>query len=137
MSSALQAVVEHGLCDEARQHASAALLALSDKQMTHSEDSRKHVMLSYQWTYQATLQRTNESLIARGYATWFDLTHMKGVRFCSLQSSCSVLLDAAFASVCARVFSRSEASTRMCVCLTHYLDVHSANLCEQAAQWTL
>ena len=22
--------------------------------------------------------RTNESLIARGYATWFDLTNMKG-----------------------------------------------------------
>ena len=24
------------------------------------------------------MTRTNESLIARGYATWFDLTNMKG-----------------------------------------------------------
>ena len=31
-----------------------------------------------QWNVQATIQRTNESLIARGYATWFDLTNMKG-----------------------------------------------------------
>ena len=31
-----------------------------------------------QWDAQATMTRTNESLIARGYATWFDLTNMKG-----------------------------------------------------------
>ena len=31
-----------------------------------------------QWNFQAAIQRTNESLIARGYATWFDLTNMKG-----------------------------------------------------------
>ena len=31
-----------------------------------------------QWSFQAAIQRTNESLIARGYATWFDLTNMKG-----------------------------------------------------------
>ena len=31
-----------------------------------------------QWNAQATIQRTNESLIARGYVTWFDLTNMKG-----------------------------------------------------------
>ena len=31
-----------------------------------------------QWNYQATIQRLNESLIARGFATWFDLTRMKG-----------------------------------------------------------
>ena len=31
-----------------------------------------------QWSCQATIQRLNESLIARGFATWFDLTHMKG-----------------------------------------------------------
>ena len=35
-------------------------------------------MLSYQWDVQSTLQRLNESLIARGYATWFDLLNMKG-----------------------------------------------------------
>jgi TPP-dependent pyruvate/acetoin dehydrogenase alpha subunit len=27
---------------------------------------------------QATIQRINESLIERGYVTWFDLTNMKG-----------------------------------------------------------
>ena len=31
-----------------------------------------------QWNVQATIQRLNESLIARGYVTWFDLTNMKG-----------------------------------------------------------
>ena len=31
-----------------------------------------------QWNVQATIQRLNESLIARSYVTWFDLTNMKG-----------------------------------------------------------
>ena len=31
-----------------------------------------------QWDVQATIQRLNELLIAHGYATWFDLTNMKG-----------------------------------------------------------
>ena len=31
-----------------------------------------------QWNHQATIHRLNESLIARGYVTWFDLTNMKG-----------------------------------------------------------
>jgi hypothetical protein len=31
-----------------------------------------------QWDAQATIVRVNESLIARGYVTWFDLTNMKG-----------------------------------------------------------
>jgi hypothetical protein len=31
-----------------------------------------------QWDVQATMQRANESLIARGYVTWFDLTNLKG-----------------------------------------------------------
>ena len=33
-----------------------------------------------QWDHQATIKRVNESLIARGYLTWFDLTNMKGAR---------------------------------------------------------
>jgi hypothetical protein len=32
-----------------------------------------------QWDVQATILRVNESLIARGYITWFDLTNMKGI----------------------------------------------------------
>ena len=31
-----------------------------------------------QWDAQGTILRVNESLIARGYVTWFDLTNMKG-----------------------------------------------------------
>jgi hypothetical protein len=32
-----------------------------------------------QWNAQATVMRINESLIERGYVTWFDLTNMKGI----------------------------------------------------------
>ena len=32
-----------------------------------------------QWNSQATVMRINESLIERGYVTWFDLTNMKGI----------------------------------------------------------
>jgi hypothetical protein len=35
-------------------------------------------MLSYQWMYQAIIERLNISLLSRGYLTWFDLTNMKG-----------------------------------------------------------
>ena len=31
-----------------------------------------------QWDVQKTISRINQSLIARGYVTWFDLTDMKG-----------------------------------------------------------
>jgi hypothetical protein len=31
-----------------------------------------------QWDAQPCVKRINESLIARGYVTWFDLTNMKG-----------------------------------------------------------
>ena len=31
-----------------------------------------------QWDAQATVKRINESLIERGFVTWFDLTNMKG-----------------------------------------------------------
>jgi TPP-dependent pyruvate/acetoin dehydrogenase alpha subunit len=41
-------------------------------------DDEKHIMLSYQWDKQATVKRLNDSLIGRGYVTWFDLTNMKG-----------------------------------------------------------
>ena len=35
-------------------------------------------VLADQWDAQATVKRINESLIERGYVTWFDLTNMKG-----------------------------------------------------------
>lgn len=31
-----------------------------------------------QWDAQTIVLRINQSLIDRGYVTWFDLTHMKG-----------------------------------------------------------
>ena len=34
-----------------------------------------------QWDAQSIVQRINESLLSRGYLTWFDLTNMKGVSY--------------------------------------------------------
>ena len=42
-----------------------------------------------QWDVQAAIQRVNDSLIERGYVTWFDLTNMKG-KFVSV-SACLCL----------------------------------------------
>ena len=75
---ALETVAQSALSERARELAAAALLALSDKKLMMVTKGQTHVMLSYQWNVQATIQRTNDSLIARGYATWFDLTNMKG-----------------------------------------------------------
>ena len=46
VSGALRSVAEAGLCEEARQHAESALLALSDRQMHAATEGQKHVMLS-------------------------------------------------------------------------------------------
>jgi hypothetical protein len=75
---ALEAVAEAGLSAEARQFAQAALMSLSDEKMQMRTEGQKHVMLSYQWNHQQTIERLNESLIGRGHLTWFDLTNMKG-----------------------------------------------------------
>eukprot|EP01043_Picozoa_sp_COSAG02_P009571 COSAG02_NODE_327_length_24561_cov_92.867754_10_plen_179_part_00 len=75
---AVEAVMKDGLSQEAKELAAAALAALSDNKLNRVVNGQKHVMLSYQWDVQATVTRANESLIARGYATWFDLTNMKG-----------------------------------------------------------
>ena len=70
---ALEAVAATGLSEQARELAAAALSALSDKKPTMAVEGQKHVMLSYQWDAQATIKRTNQSLIARDYATWFGM----------------------------------------------------------------
>ena len=112
---ALESVAASGLTQAARELASAALSALSDKKLVMAAEGQKHIMLSCelagavvhnpscagggggicstctslmysygyvvhadQWDVQATIKRANESLIARGYVTWFDLTNMKG-----------------------------------------------------------
>ena len=78
MIPALRAVAESGLSAEARELAGAALLALSDKKLEMVTEGQMHIMFSYQWDYQTTAMRINESLITRGYQTWFDLMNMKG-----------------------------------------------------------
>jgi hypothetical protein len=44
-----------------------------------------------QWDVQATMKRINESLIERGYVTWFDLTNMKGI-MSAFAAACVVFL---------------------------------------------
>jgi hypothetical protein len=88
---ALQAVAARGMSKEAQDLAATALLALSDRQPPTGGGSgegagvdgdgprrQKHVMLSYSWEHQTITKRINESLLQRGYLTWFDLTNMKG-----------------------------------------------------------
>ena len=75
---ALRAVAEAGLSAEGRELAGAALFALSDKKLEVATEGQMHVMLSYQWDFQAIVQRINDSLLSRGYVTWYDLTNMKG-----------------------------------------------------------
>eukprot|EP01043_Picozoa_sp_COSAG02_P001352 COSAG02_NODE_28_length_51367_cov_70.053932_40_plen_102_part_00 len=66
---ALQAIVQAPMGEEARQFAEGALLALSGKDLHAVTEGQKHVMLSYQWSYQSVIARVNEALIARGYLT--------------------------------------------------------------------
>ena len=56
-------------------HTPVAFLVHSCTSLMHSYG---YVAYADQWDGQATIQRLNEWLIARGYVTWFDLTNMKG-----------------------------------------------------------
>ena len=75
---ALSTLKDKAWSEEAKICAEGALIALVPPEPLPPPDGEKHVMLSYQWDAQATVKRINDSLIKRGYATWFDLTHMKG-----------------------------------------------------------
>ena len=44
----------------------------------HRTNKLVRICAADQWDVQSTIQRLNESLLAHGYATWFDLTNMKG-----------------------------------------------------------
>lgn len=74
---ALQTVAAEGWEEEGRQHAQAALAALSDRQAdayrVEVDRDQGHVMLSYQWDVQTVVQRIVGELQSRGYRTWFDL----------------------------------------------------------------
>ena len=73
VAEALQQVAVEGWTEEARLHAESALAALKPPE-EHSEPVEggdKHVMVSYQWDVQATVQRIVNELQVRGYRTWF------------------------------------------------------------------
>ena len=57
---------------------SHASLCLSVRSAMSATDSWLNVARADQWDAQPTMIRINESLIERGYITWFDLTNMKG-----------------------------------------------------------
>ena len=50
-----------------------------------------------QWDAQAMISRVNDSLLARGYLTWFDLTNMKG----STMDAMSDAIEGADVMLCA------------------------------------
>lgn len=77
VSVVLETVSTRGMCEQSRNFALAALVTLSGKELDKATGGQKHVMLSYQWDYQATIIRVDKSLQSRGYLTWFDLTNMK------------------------------------------------------------
>ena len=72
------------LTDEAKQYAHGALIAVEGRtrepepQPAGAEESGGHLMVSYQWDVQSTIERIVRSLEARGYDVWFDLDRMKG-----------------------------------------------------------
>ena len=80
VTGALEALRERGMSEEARNFASAALMALRDDELQGRAEGDKHVMLSYQWDAQRVIERLNNLLQSCGYLTWFDLTNMKGER---------------------------------------------------------
>ena len=45
---------------------------------SHRTNKLVRICAADQWDAQPTIQRLNELLLAHGYATWFDLTNMKG-----------------------------------------------------------
>jgi hypothetical protein len=72
------------------------------------------------------MQRVNESLIDRGYVTWFDLTNMKGEYYYSRVLSLTLL---GLCPPCARV--RTYVNVNACVC-----SLNTTQNTKQAVQWT-
>ena len=88
---ALHALAEEGhaaLTPEAKLSAAGAVLAIEGRThepqqpemmaAQHGGASGRHVMVSYQWEVQVTIERLVRSLQARGYLVWFDVDMMKG-----------------------------------------------------------
>jgi hypothetical protein len=85
---ALDELAVKGWTEEARQGASGALFELCPERINHKHAGRTgagdgtepdgHVMISYQWDVQDTIQRLVHSLQERGFRVWFDLNNMSG-----------------------------------------------------------
>jgi hypothetical protein len=84
----LRIVVERPKAKEAHDSARAALSALGlidtgsqTRQAIRDSSavSTKHVMMSYQWSAQATVKRVVHKLKTRAFLIWWDLENMKGV----------------------------------------------------------
>jgi len=82
---ALRALADgQALTEEAKQYAYGAVIAVEGRadepepQPDGAEESGDHLMVSYQWDVQSTIERIVRSLEARGYDVWFDLDRMKG-----------------------------------------------------------
>jgi hypothetical protein len=87
---ALHALAEGhaALTPEAKLSAAGAVLAIEGRThepqqpemmaAQHGGASGRHVMVSYQWEVQVTIERLVRSLQARGYLVWFDVDMMKG-----------------------------------------------------------
>ena len=84
----LRIVVERPKAKEAHDSARAALSALGlidtgsqTRQAIRDSSavSTKHVMMSYQWSAQATVKRVVYALKRRTFVIWWDLENMKGV----------------------------------------------------------
>ncbi len=102
---ALHALADgQGLTEAAQQYASGAMIALegrTDEMLPVDEESGGHLMVSYQWDVQKTIERVVRSLQARGYDVWFDLDRMKGSAMDAMSEgvdgSCLVLFGVSLA----------------------------------------
>eukprot|EP01047_Picozoa_sp_COSAG01_P022601 COSAG01_NODE_1347_length_10632_cov_29.175370_3_plen_2601_part_00 len=97
---ALHQVVDGGLTEASKRHASGALFELDEKFRQQTKAASKamqqnelngggsgsdadgvvveHVMLSYNWGHQDVVKRINAALKVRGYTVWIDVERMQG-----------------------------------------------------------
>jgi hypothetical protein len=97
---ALEELVKSAWSDEAKECARGALMQLTDRQhesvaaaagaaAAAAAAAPLHVMMSYQWDCQATVERIVADLQSKGYNVWLDLERMKG----SVMDSCVACLE--------------------------------------------
>jgi hypothetical protein len=77
----LRTLKDKALTEEASRFAEGALMALLPEEAAASravDTDALHVMMSYQWDVQPTVERIVAELQGRGHAVWLDLLCMKG-----------------------------------------------------------